>query len=133
MLLKCAPWPCSRLPSQCTVTLLQALRLPQILSVLPTLTARWCIAMLQGLAQLLTSVEPCDHAAGAQPACTAGKPVHAAAGAEAAAHFDYWQRSGLDDLNRRQDLWPPSLRIARAIAAVEYVQVGLADAHFSIM
>eukprot|EP00891_Asterochloris_glomerata_P006024 jgi/Astpho2/6024/fgenesh1_pm.00084_%23_11_t len=43
-------------------------------------------------------------------------------GAEAAAHFDYWQRSGLDDLNRRQDLWPPSLRIARAIPAVEYVQ-----------
>ena len=56
-----------------------------------------------------------------------------AAGAEAAAHFDYWQRAGLDNLNRRQDLWPPSLRIARAIPAVEYVQVGLADAHFSKM
>ena len=62
----------------------------------------------------------------AQPACTPVKPSPAAAGAEAAAHFDYWQRSGLDNLNRRQDLWPPTLRIARAIPAVEYVQVGMA-------
>lgn len=43
---------------------------------------------------------------------------------EAAANFDYWQRSGLDDTNRRQDFWPPLLRLARMIPAVEYIQVG---------
>lgn len=42
---------------------------------------------------------------------------------EAAAHFDYWQRSGQDALNRRQDYWPPLLRLARLIPAVEYIQV----------
>ena len=43
---------------------------------------------------------------------------------EAAAHFDYWQRSGQDNFNRRQDYWPPLLRLARLIPAVEYIQVG---------
>lgn len=43
---------------------------------------------------------------------------------EAAANFDYWQRSGRDDTNRRQDFWPPLLRLARMIPAVEYIQVG---------
>ena len=42
---------------------------------------------------------------------------------EAAAHFDHWQRSGLDDLNIRQDLWPEALRNARVVPAVEYIQV----------
>ena len=42
---------------------------------------------------------------------------------EAAAHFDYWQRSGQDALNVRQDYWPPLLRLARLIPAVEYIQV----------
>jgi len=42
---------------------------------------------------------------------------------ETAAHFDYWQRSGQDSLNRRQDYWPPLLRLARLIPAVEYIQV----------
>ena len=43
---------------------------------------------------------------------------------EAAANFDFWQRSGADDTNRRQDFWPPLLRLARMIPAVEYIQVG---------
>ena len=42
---------------------------------------------------------------------------------ETAAHFDYWQRSGQEDQNRRQDYWPPLLRLARLIPAVEYIQV----------
>ncbi len=42
---------------------------------------------------------------------------------ETAAHFDNWQRSGRDAQNRRQDLWPPSLRAARTIPGVEYIQV----------
>ena len=42
---------------------------------------------------------------------------------EAAANFDYWQRSHRDDTNRRQDFWPPLLRLARMIPAVEYIQV----------
>ena len=42
---------------------------------------------------------------------------------EAAANFDYWQRSHRDDSNRRQDFWPPLLRLARMIPAVEYIQV----------
>ena len=42
---------------------------------------------------------------------------------EAAANFDYWQRSGAEDTNRRQDFWPPLLRLARMIPAVEYIQV----------
>ena len=46
---------------------------------------------------------------------------------EAAAHFDYWQRSGQDRQNVRQDYWPPLLRMARLIPAVEYIQVLLAD------
>ncbi|CAK0784217.1 hypothetical protein CVIRNUC_007421 [Coccomyxa viridis] len=41
---------------------------------------------------------------------------------EAAANFDYWQRSHRDDTNRRQDFWPPLLRLARMIPAVEYIQ-----------
>eukprot|EP00891_Asterochloris_glomerata_P005158 jgi/Astpho2/5158/e_gw1.00073.15.1_t len=41
---------------------------------------------------------------------------------ETAAHFDNWQRSGRDAQNRRQDLWPPSLRAARTIPGVEYIQ-----------
>jgi hypothetical protein len=44
---------------------------------------------------------------------------------EAAANFDYWQRSGAEDTNRRQDFWPPLLRLARMIPAVEYIQVPL--------
>ena len=42
---------------------------------------------------------------------------------EAAANFDFWQRSGADESNRRQDFWPPLLRLARVIPAVEYIQV----------
>lgn len=48
---------------------------------------------------------------------------------EAAANFDYWQRSGRDDTNRRQDFWPPLLRLARMIPAVEYIQVGCHKTH----
>lgn len=42
---------------------------------------------------------------------------------EAAAVFDHWQRSGEEDLNVRQDDWPPDLRAARMVPAVEYIQV----------
>ena len=42
---------------------------------------------------------------------------------ETAAHFDYWQRSRSDAQNRQQDYWPPLLRNARTIPAVEYIQV----------
>ncbi len=41
---------------------------------------------------------------------------------EAAANFDFWQRSGAAETNRRQDFWPPLLRLARLIPSVEYVQ-----------
>lgn len=53
----------------------------------------------------------------------AGDIILAIMAAEAAANFDYWQRAGLDDTNRRQDFWPPLLRLARMIPAVEYIQV----------
>lgn len=39
------------------------------------------------------------------------------------AHFDEWQRSGLDDEYEAQDQWPLELRRARVIPAVDYVQV----------
>ncbi|KAL6547896.1 hypothetical protein OROHE_009601 [Orobanche hederae] len=38
------------------------------------------------------------------------------------AHFDEWQRSGLDDQYEAQDQWPVELRRARVIPAVDYVQ-----------
>ena len=39
------------------------------------------------------------------------------------AHFDEWQRAGLDDAFEAQDQWPLELRRARVIPAVDYVQV----------
>lgn len=39
------------------------------------------------------------------------------------AHFDEWQRSGLDDEYEAQDQCPLELRRARVIPAVDYVQV----------
>lgn len=41
------------------------------------------------------------------------------------AHFDEWQRLGLDDEYEAQDQWPTELRRARLIPAVDYVQVFL--------
>ena len=41
---------------------------------------------------------------------------------ETAAAFDFWQRSGAAETNRRQDFWPPLLRLARLIPSVEYIQ-----------
>ncbi|KAK9825906.1 hypothetical protein WJX81_004298 [Elliptochloris bilobata] len=41
---------------------------------------------------------------------------------ETAANFDFWQRSGAAETNRRQDFWPPLLRLARLIPSVEYIQ-----------
>ncbi|CAK9172615.1 unnamed protein product [Ilex paraguariensis] len=38
------------------------------------------------------------------------------------AHFDEWQRSGLDDEYEAQDQWPLELRRARVIPAVDYIQ-----------
>ncbi|XP_056684455.1 uncharacterized protein [Spinacia oleracea] len=38
------------------------------------------------------------------------------------AHFDEWQRSGLDDAYEAQDQWPSELRRARVITAVDYMQ-----------
>ncbi|KAL0550288.1 hypothetical protein IC582_014796 [Cucumis melo] len=38
------------------------------------------------------------------------------------AHFDEWQRLGLDDEYEAQDQWPTELRRARLIPAVDYVQ-----------
>ncbi|KAJ7957144.1 Glutamyl-tRNA(Gln) amidotransferase subunit A [Quillaja saponaria] len=38
------------------------------------------------------------------------------------AHFDEWQRSGLDDEYEAQDQWPTELRRARIIPAVDYIQ-----------
>ncbi|XP_002983983.2 uncharacterized protein LOC9644225 isoform X2 [Selaginella moellendorffii] len=38
------------------------------------------------------------------------------------AHFDHWQRAGLDDAYEAQDQWPVELRRARLISAVDYVQ-----------
>lgn len=39
------------------------------------------------------------------------------------AHFDEWQRSGLDDDFESQDQWPVELRRARIFSAVDYLQV----------
>lgn len=39
------------------------------------------------------------------------------------AHFDEWQRAGLDDKYEAQDQWPVELRRARVVPAVDYVQV----------
>ncbi|GAB2213443.1 hypothetical protein Drorol1_Dr00021486 [Drosera rotundifolia] len=41
---------------------------------------------------------------------------------EMLAHFDEWQRSGLDDEYEAQDQWPVELRRARVIPAVDYLQ-----------
>ena len=41
--------------------------------------------------------------------------------AEAAANLDGWQRSGAAGGARRQDFWPPLLRLARLVPAVEYL------------
>ncbi|XP_050226114.1 uncharacterized protein LOC126675508 isoform X1 [Mercurialis annua] len=38
------------------------------------------------------------------------------------AHFDNWQRNGLDDAYEAQDQWPVELRRARVISAVDYMQ-----------
>ncbi|XP_022143482.1 uncharacterized protein LOC111013354 isoform X3 [Momordica charantia] len=38
------------------------------------------------------------------------------------AHFDEWQRMGLDDQYEAQDQWPTELRRARVLSAVDYVQ-----------
>ncbi|KAH6781918.1 Amidase family protein [Perilla frutescens var. hirtella] len=38
------------------------------------------------------------------------------------AHFDEWQRAGLDDEYEAQDQWPIELRRARVVPAVDYVQ-----------
>lgn len=38
------------------------------------------------------------------------------------AHFDEWQRSGLDDEYEAQDQWPSELRRARVVSAVDYMQ-----------
>lgn len=38
------------------------------------------------------------------------------------AHFDEWQRAGLDDKYEAQDQWPVELRRARVVPAVDYVQ-----------
>lgn len=38
------------------------------------------------------------------------------------AHFDEWQRSGQDDVYEAQDKWPPELRRARIVPAVDYLQ-----------
>ncbi|CAN1138545.1 Glutamyl-tRNA(Gln) amidotransferase subunit A [Linum perenne] len=40
---------------------------------------------------------------------------------EMLAHFDQWQREGLDDVYEAQDQWPTELRRARAISAVDYI------------
>lgn len=41
------------------------------------------------------------------------------------AHFDRWQREGLDDQFEAQDQWPVELRRARLVPAVDYIQVTL--------
>ncbi|XP_042034274.1 glutamyl-tRNA(Gln) amidotransferase subunit A-like isoform X3 [Salvia splendens] len=41
------------------------------------------------------------------------------------AHFDEWQRAGLDDEFEAQDQWPVELRRARVVPAVDYVQVAI--------
>ncbi|XP_078159815.1 amidase family protein isoform X2 [Carex rostrata] len=38
------------------------------------------------------------------------------------AHFDRWQREGLDDQFEAQDQWPVELRRARLVPAVDYIQ-----------
>ncbi|EPS58185.1 amidase-like protein, partial [Genlisea aurea] len=38
------------------------------------------------------------------------------------AHFDEWQRRGLDDQYEAQDQWPVELRRARVVSAVDYFQ-----------
>lgn len=42
------------------------------------------------------------------------------------AHFDHWQRAGLDDVYEAQDQWPVEVRRARLISGVDYVQARLA-------
>lgn len=44
-------------------------------------------------------------------------------GAEAAAYFDYWMRSGNIENNTAPLQWPVRLRRSRMIPAVEYIQV----------
>lgn len=39
------------------------------------------------------------------------------------AHFDEWQRTGMDDDYEAQDQWPVEDRRARVITAVDYIQV----------
>lgn len=39
------------------------------------------------------------------------------------AHFDHWQRAGLDDNYEDQTAWPVELRRTRLISAVDYIQV----------
>ncbi|KAK9815766.1 hypothetical protein WJX72_009157 [[Myrmecia] bisecta] len=46
--------------------------------------------------------------------------------AEAGAHFDYWQRSGLANQNRVQDSWPLRLRRGRITSSIDYVQANRA-------
>ena len=42
---------------------------------------------------------------------------------ETLAHFDHWQRAGLDLEYEDQTAWPVELRRARFIPAVDYIQV----------
>lgn len=42
---------------------------------------------------------------------------------ETLAHFDRWQRAGLDAKYEDQTAWPIELRRARLISAVDYIQV----------
>lgn len=39
------------------------------------------------------------------------------------AHFDHWQREGLDEDYEDQNAWPVVVRRARLISAVDYLQV----------
>lgn len=39
------------------------------------------------------------------------------------AHFDHWQRAGLDEDYEDQSAWPVVVRRARLISAVDYLQV----------
>lgn len=49
------------------------------------------------------------------------------------AHFDEWQRSGLDDAYEAQDQWPFELRRARVITAVDYLQVSYLLCIYSVI
>lgn len=85
-------------------------------------SAATCLQVLQVLAQQGVQLKPFS----LNYSVKAEEAIMTIMISEAAAHFDYWQRSGQDNLNRRQDYWPPLLRLARLIPAVEYIQVQFA-------